>query len=480
MREMPPAAEYPIDALGSVMSAAVVRIHDKTQAAEALCAQSVLATGALATQIHHDVILPTGQRRPTSIFAITVAESGDRKSSADELATRAIGARQRDLRQQYESKILNYQNDKIAFEKSRDAVVTKNKGDRCAIRTDLNALGPPPRSPLQPHLTASEPTLEGLYKLLLVGQPGVGLFSGEGGQFIAGYAMNPDNRLKTAAGLSALWDGADVNRVRAGDGMTTLVGRRVSLHLMAQPMIAMGMLGDRELANQGLLSRVLVAYPASPAGTRCFREPAQASETAIRQYEARILALLELPPRIADGRENELDPIPFCLSPRARAALIAFSDAVEAQIGPGGALEGVTGLANKIPEHAARIAAIITTVETGCPDVGEITFERIAASIFISQYYLGEALRLFDARCVSAELVEAQKLLSWLHLKWEGGTLVSLPDIYQFGPNSVRTKAVAEKLVRILLDHNWLVDAGPNSVKGVSRRETFRIVGGDQ
>jgi hypothetical protein len=479
MREMPPASEYPVEVLGSIMKAAVDAMHDKTRAAKALCAQSVLATGALATQIHRDVELHTGQKRPTSIFAITVAESGDRKSSADELAARAIGIRQKALREQHESAFLDYQNDKTSYEKSKESVVKKHKGDRYALKRELNVLGQPPRVPLEPHLIAADPTIEGLLKLLVVGQPGVGVFSGEGGQFIAGNAMNTDNRLKTAAGFSALWDGAPMHRVRAGDGATMLIGRRVSMHLMAQPLVAMEMLGDAALANQGFLSRVLVAYPTSPAGTRCFREPAPASETAIERYEARILALLESPPRILDERENELDPVPLCLSSKARALLIRFSDHVEMQIGPGGGLERIRGLANKIAEHAARIAAIITTVETGSVVGDEIIFVRMAAGIEISQYYLAEALRLFEAKLANPELIEAQKLLDWLH-GWDGGPLISVPDIYQLGPNFLRTKADAENRARILVDHGWLIDAGPNQVKGVNRRETYRIVGGDQ
>jgi hypothetical protein len=150
------------------------------------------------------------------------------------------------------------------------------------------------------------------------------------------------------------------------------------------------------------------------------------------------------------------------------------------QLGRGGALEGVKRLANKIAEHAARIAAIVTTIETGWVDGGEISFERMAAGIEISQYYLSEALRLFEAKCANSELTEAEKLLRWLEHGWDGGHLISLPDIYQFGPNSVRTKAGAERLARILVDHGWLIEAGPNQVKGVNRRETFQIVRGDQ
>lgn len=54
-------------------------------------------------------------------------------------------------------------------------------------------------------LTYPEPTYEGLVRLLREGQPAVGVLASEGGQLMGGYAMNQENRLKTAAALSDLW-----------------------------------------------------------------------------------------------------------------------------------------------------------------------------------------------------------------------------------------------------------------------------------
>ena len=46
----------------------------------------------LAAQAHADVVLPFGQTRPLSLFLVTIAGSGDRKSSADNEALRPIRA----------------------------------------------------------------------------------------------------------------------------------------------------------------------------------------------------------------------------------------------------------------------------------------------------------------------------------------------------------------------------------------------------
>jgi uncharacterized protein DUF3987 len=83
-------------------------------------------------------------------------------------------------------------------------------------------LGPEPAVPPSPLLTCQEPTFEGRCRAVEVGQPSIGVFATEGGQFIAGNAMSAENKLKTAAGLSRIWDGETIKRVRAGDGITLL------------------------------------------------------------------------------------------------------------------------------------------------------------------------------------------------------------------------------------------------------------------
>jgi hypothetical protein len=99
MRELPPADPFPIKALGDVLGDAALAIHDRIQAPHAICGQSVLATAMLAVQGHVDVRLPTGQTRPLSEYFVTVAQSGERKTSVDREATAAISKYEADLRE---------------------------------------------------------------------------------------------------------------------------------------------------------------------------------------------------------------------------------------------------------------------------------------------------------------------------------------------------------------------------------------------
>jgi hypothetical protein len=379
------------------------------------------------------------------------------------------------LREASAGERLEYENADTAWKKARDAAVRKAKGDRRRIKEKLDELGPPPLPPLEPVLTCGEPTFEGLCKLLAVGWPSVGIFATEGGQFIGGHGMTDDAKLRTAAGLSKLWDGEPLDRIRATDGFTVLPGRRGAVHLMAQPDVAAIWFGDRVLIDQGLMSRVLLTAPEAASGKRMWREPSPDDDAVIKHYGARLLEILEQPLPLVAGMRNELAPRTLPLSQEARRLWIAFHDHVEKRLGAGGELEPVRGLANKLPEHAARIAAVLTLVAD--IKAGEVGASEMEAGIALAQHYTAEAMRLFGASRVSGELREAKQLLEWLLTSWRESR-VSLPDIYQRGPNSIRDKKRAHRAVAILADHGWLVAAPAGDVDGTYRRGVWRIVRG--
>jgi Protein of unknown function (DUF3987) len=189
------------------------------------------------------------------------------------------------------------------------------------------------------------------------------LFTAEGGSFTGGHGMNDDNRLKTAAMLSELWDGLPIKRIRATDGITILPGRRLAMHVMIQPNASTVFLSNEELRDQGLLSRILVARPESLIGIRPYKEVIMSDDAAIKAYGARLLSILEAEPALAEGKRNELDPRALPLSAAATTAWIAFHDHIEKQLGPGAPLAPIKGFAAKAAEHAARIAGVITIVE---------------------------------------------------------------------------------------------------------------------
>lgn len=171
------AEPYPIDSLGLLLAPVAQAIEDATQAPSAICAQSALGAAALAVQPFADVQLPTRQVRPVSLYLMTIAESGERKSSADEWAMLGVRDRERALAHGYEDALRKHRNTHDKWTKARRDALEKKQDE---LRTKaLEDLGPEPRAPIQPMIIVNEPTWEGLVKMLPVAEPSLGLFSSE-------------------------------------------------------------------------------------------------------------------------------------------------------------------------------------------------------------------------------------------------------------------------------------------------------------
>src|SRR3569832_1284887 len=84
------AAPYPLDALPEVLRDAVAEVRHFVQAPCPLIASSALAAVSLATQAYVDVRRAERLQGPSSLFLLTVADSGERKSTCDGLFTAPI------------------------------------------------------------------------------------------------------------------------------------------------------------------------------------------------------------------------------------------------------------------------------------------------------------------------------------------------------------------------------------------------------
>jgi hypothetical protein len=445
LREIPEGAAYPIKALGPLQDAAIA-IADITQAPAAICAQAVLSVGSLACQALGDVET-LGGRAPASTFHLTIAQSGERKSACDRLAVKGVRDYEEELAGQYREEEATYRNRLDVWQEQRKLILRGAKKDAQLARHELDKLGPEPEPPLYPTLTSGEPTIEGVIKNMRQLRPALGVFSDEGGAFIGGYAMSEDNRLKTVASMSSLWDGTPVSRWRAGDGISIHRGRRVSVHLMTQPVAAAGLLADPVANGQGFLARFLMTAPPSAIGTRTRVGHRHESDWAVDHFAERVGALLRRPLPLCVGTRNVLEPPLIGLSTEARRVLQFYAIEVEKAQLAGGELESVRPFASKAAEHAARLAAVLTLLED--PDSEAIDERTMANAIALAEFYLSEAKRLTDAAVISAETTQGEMLRQWLIESWPEG-LISATDVAQYGPGSLRETAKARRAIDLL------------------------------
>jgi len=337
-RPLPAGEPFPVAALGSRLAGAVTAIVDIVQCHPATAAGCVLAAASLAVQGLADVVLPIGEGtpRPLSLFLLTVAASGERKTAADDLALKAVADFEAELGDAWRSASPDHAAALEAWKAAKAHAVQKAKGDFQAAREGLMRLGPEPEPPMSPIVAASEPTLQGLAKLFRVGRPSLGLMNNEGGAMLGGWGFQAEHRMGTMAGLNGLWDGSPMKRVRAGDGAEALHGRRLACHLMLQPNVAAKLLGDPEAAGIGLLARFLVAAPAELFGTRMQRACKPESPQLLRAYAAQLEAILRRPLPTKDGDPRHLAPRRLRLDLAAEAGWQAYADTCERRGGPGG------------------------------------------------------------------------------------------------------------------------------------------------
>ncbi|PJD92927.1 MAG: hypothetical protein CK424_05000 [Legionella sp.] len=180
---------YPVDALGETLGSAAKRLAYHVQVPEGMAAQSVLAVASLVAQAYVNVCIPNIiGLKPVSLYFLTVAESGDRKSSVDTLALSMINRYEAQCLQNFQSEIKRYDAAMDAWKLRRESVVKRSQNNHEMteqaqedIEDELfNVECSKPKPPARSNILFSEPTPEGIFKHYQQGLPSAGLFSDEG------------------------------------------------------------------------------------------------------------------------------------------------------------------------------------------------------------------------------------------------------------------------------------------------------------
>ena len=475
------APDFPIDALGEYLSAGVRAVAKLAVVPPALAAQSILATASLCSQPHFDVRLPFGATAPLSLYFLTVADSGDRKTGADKLALKPIfefeDRLQRDFRESAHEL-------RAAIEAHKEMAShikqTYKKQGREALENALADLGPPPQDQLHPTFIVSGGTIEGLLKYLRISRPSIALMTSEGGLWIGGHGMTEENRVKTIALLSEIWDGSTVKTMTSGEGTNILKGRRLCFHILAQHSIAADLLGDPKTRDQGFLNRMLVTAPTSLAGTRFIEVGEEPDPTAVYElglYHDRMARLVQVDLPTHDDPADGLSPRTLPMDAEATAAWQEYHNELEAKIGKDGEYQAIKGFVAKLPEMAARLAGCIAICNNNSGKTLQcIDGQAMRAGIEVSRYYLLESDRLFGQQAADPEIVDAKELSDWLATGWKEN-LVSVTAISQHGPNRLRRGAKSIKVLLGILEDAKHVTRCPDGgeVMGKRANSAWRI-----
>lgn len=478
---MPPQP-FPFAALGTIPGAAAKRIHDVVQAPDSTCGQSVLGVLSLASQGFIDVEID-GRVYPCSLYLITISESGERKSGADKVASKPIYEWQRMLVQQHSQQLIVFKNNHDLWKKKRETAL-KEASDPSKKVVSLD-IEDEPKPPCEGLIICDEPTLEGLEQLLARGQPSAGIFSDEGGRLVGGHAMSADNALKTACGLSNLWDGKPFTRVRKSEGSKIYYGRRLAMHLMIQPIVLTEIVNNPILMGQGVLARCLFAEPLPIAGTRKYVEVDLSTDQDIIAFYALINSIIDRPYPVHNNQksknagifnlEDGLTPQVITLTLDAKRCWIEFHNQIDVKMGKGQTYNSIKPFASKAAEQVLRIAGIFAFAEQLSIEKPQIMLEHIERAITIVEFYLNEALRIVGCSSSDPDIALAIQTLEWLR-KERVGVTFPLSEVYQYGPTAIRSANKAKSIMQILKNHEYVEESSNVEIHGCRVRSAWRLV----
>ena len=449
---------YPIDALPGITRAAVEEVAGFVKAPIAMVASSALAALSLAAQAHVDVKRAERLQGPVSLDLMTIADSGERKSTCDGFFSSAIRKYQEDQTEAMKPAIKEYLSAIAAWEAERDGILSaiKNAGKSGKgtdkLKSDLRELEhDKPEPPRVPRLLLGDETPENLAWGLAKVWPSAGVVSAEAGVIFGAHGMGKDSVMRNLGLLNILWDGGSLSIGRRTSESFAVKGARLTVALQIQEMTLRSFFKQSGglARGTGFLARFLIAWPESTQGYRPFTE-APEHWPHLAAFHRRIAAILANPIPIEE--DGTLSPAVMMLTPDAKAAWIEFHDAIECELASGGELYDVRDVASKSADNAARLAALFQIFEHGMG--GAVGLDCFESASRIAAWHLNESRRFFGQLALPAELADAARLDQWLieYCRREGTNIVPIAKLQQFGPGGLRSKTVIDAAMRELED----------------------------
>ncbi|NLB82177.1 MAG: DUF3987 domain-containing protein, partial [Clostridiaceae bacterium] len=381
-----------------------------------------------------------------NLYLLTLADSGERKSTLDAFFSKAIREFELNLTELMRDDVNKYHAGLASWEAQRNGLLTgirdaaKKMKPVMELEVKLKELEKiKPVKPIIPRYLTGDSTIEALTWRLHDQWPVAGLLSSEGGIFCGGPSMTNDNLIKNLSVLNSLWGAEHLIVDRKTSNSYTLESVRLSIGLSIQPETFMQFINSTKglARGSGFLARFLIAMPTSSQGLRTFKE-APEHWPNLSLFHERLNTLLNMP--LSKNAGGYLEPIILKLSPEAKQVWVNFYNDVEGELLPGGLLEEAKDIASKAADNLVRLATIFHIFETGLS--GHVTAECVSAAARIITWHLMEAKRFLSEVALPVELSNALKLNHWLldYCKKNNTSEITTRQVLQYGPSSTRQK----------------------------------------
>lgn len=441
LREDSHSTVYPVERLPGIIGQAVQEVADYTQAPVALVAASALSAVSAVVQTYFSVSRNSKLHGPASLFLLTVAESGERKSSVDGLFMQPIRDWEAQQRQEKKLRDEEYQREWQAWESAKP----EERGD------------PPEKPGPTPRMLRGDDTSEALL-MHLSEYPIAAIICSEAGIVFGSHAMKPEQVQRNMAQANALWDGGPIVEGRVKRGETNIESVRVTMGLMVQPHLMQKLVSQNDGMARGIgfLARFLFCQPETTQGTRFYKDPPPMP--GLDDFRQRVQLLL----RSVAAKDNLgrliTDHISF--DENAQSVWINFYNEVEEYLGGDSIYSGIRGEASKAAENAARIACCLHVFTM--PSQKLIDRTTMADACALMRWYLNEAVRFGRQAEATEEVRNAELLEEWLVKKFREAALdgqefnMTVNIVRQKGPGPLRGGKRIDDALQLLGDHGRL------------------------
>ncbi|MEL0166949.1 MAG: DUF3987 domain-containing protein [Pseudomonadaceae bacterium] len=450
-----PPTPYPIGALPVVIREAVQAIAEFEQVPVAIAGQCAIGAAAHLAQTRANAWHPKGNPAgaPCALFILSLLGSGEGKTNARNLAFKTIDEAEREARTTYRQQCKETEDGAARLKgKARDEYLAEHP------------------CPTDPRTQYSDATFEPIAGDFIRGMPAASWDTDEGGQMLGGSSLKADTVRATLGGLTKAFDSGDFERTRSrgnAEGSGVAYHRRLSIHLLAQPVTVAEALSDPTFIGQGFLPRFLFAAPDSLAGTRFITveslKRSAYSDSRLQRYWARCKEIAASPEYI-DPDTSEVKPPVLALDATALERWTYFKNEVEFKVRPLGEYVGIKPFANRAAQQALRLATVL-----GCFEgLSQIDADCIQRACLLAQYSLSEWLRYAEAGSGSPLLRNAAYAMSWMldPSRIDNWQTFDKTKAGKSWPPAIRPAKRRDAVLALLVEHKHLL---------TSNGEQFRI-----
>jgi putative DNA primase/helicase len=456
---------YPLDALPDGIRQAVEEVQSFVQAPAALVSLAALAALSASAQALYNVHRADKLTGPIGLFLLSIADSGERKSTCDSFFRPAIREYEKQQAIARRTDVEKYRAAAAAWEATRTGLLTaireaaKSNKSTAVYEAQLQKHeGLKPQEPRVPKILLGDSTPEHLAFSLAHRWPSGAVISAEGGLIFGSHAMGTDSIMRSLALFNTLWDGAAHDIGRRTSESYTVRGARLTVALQVQE-VTLREFFERSSGlarGTGFMARFLISWPESTQGLRQFVDPPP-RWPALAAFQQRVAEILGIDPRL--DAEGALMPDMLMPSPDAKVAWREFHDSVERELKNGGALRDLRDVASKAADNAARLAALFHVFDMGksAPkgSAGRyISAAHMQGAARIVRWHMHEARRFFGELALPDELALAVRLDGWLidYCRRERVRRIAAHKVQQLAPAGLRKREVLEKVVAALDD----------------------------